>query len=226
MKVRALMKICLVSAFPPSKGGLNEYGYHIAKELQQNPLHSLTILADELESPCPELPGFEVVRCWSFNKLSNPMRLWKAIRDIKPDVVWFKLLFSTFGNNPIAAFTGLMVPALMRLSGYDTHVTWMVRPWYSSAAGARIVNQIAGFGENGNTAPTCAEFRRARLFFMRLAPCGRHGRKSILLNITMEWRTIELGESASETTGVIARRRGRPGSGRAPSGSTAIGTRR
>jgi glycosyltransferase involved in cell wall biosynthesis len=117
------MKICLVSAFPPSRGGLNEYGYHIAKELQHNPMHSLTVLADELESPHPELPEFDVMRCWSFDKLSNPMRLLRAIQNIKPDVVWFNLLFSTFGNNPIAAFAGLTVPALMRLSGYDTHVT-------------------------------------------------------------------------------------------------------
>jgi glycosyltransferase involved in cell wall biosynthesis len=122
-KVRAHMKICLVSAFPPSRGGLNEYGYHIAKELQHNPLHSLTVLADELESPHPELPEFDVVRCWSFDKLSNPMRLLRAVQDIKPDVVWFNLLFSTFGNNPVVAFAGLTVPALMRLSGYYTHVT-------------------------------------------------------------------------------------------------------
>jgi glycosyltransferase involved in cell wall biosynthesis len=117
------MKICLVSAFPPSSGGLNEYGYHIAKELQQDPLLSLTVLADELEAPHAELPEFNVMRCWSFDKLSSPVRLRKAIQDIKPDVVWFNLLFSTFGNNPVAAFAGLTVPALMRLSGYYTHVT-------------------------------------------------------------------------------------------------------
>ena len=40
------MKICLVTAFPPSRGGLSEYGFHIARELQQNPLLSLTVLAD------------------------------------------------------------------------------------------------------------------------------------------------------------------------------------
>src|ERR1035437_4847235 len=51
------------------------------------------------------------------------MRLLRAVQDIKPDVVWFNLLFSTFGNNPVAAFAGLTVPALMRLSGYYTHVT-------------------------------------------------------------------------------------------------------
>jgi glycosyltransferase involved in cell wall biosynthesis len=117
------MKICLVTAFPPSRRGLNEYGYHIAKELQRDPLLSLTVLADEIESPQPEVEGFDVVRCWSFNDLSNPLRLLKTIRDIKPDVVWFNLLFSTFGSSPVAAFAGLSIPALMRLSGFYTHVT-------------------------------------------------------------------------------------------------------
>lgn len=117
------MKICLVTAFPPSKRGLNEYGFHIARELQNDPLLSVTVLADELETPEPELPDFDVVRCWSFDSLSNPVKLSKAIRDCKPDVVWFNLLFSTFGNNPVAAFAGLTIPMLTRLSGTYTHIT-------------------------------------------------------------------------------------------------------
>ncbi len=32
------MKICLVTAFAPSRRGLNEYGFHIARELQPDPL--------------------------------------------------------------------------------------------------------------------------------------------------------------------------------------------
>src|SRR6185369_17023666 len=117
------MKICLVTAFPPSKRGLNEYGYHIARELQNDPLLSVTILADELNTDEPELEEFDVVRCWSFDKLSNPFRLLKAIKEAKPDVVWFNLLFSTFGNNPFAAFAGLSIPALSRMSGVYTHIT-------------------------------------------------------------------------------------------------------
>ena len=31
------MKICLVSAFPPSRRALNEYGFHIAEQLRQHP---------------------------------------------------------------------------------------------------------------------------------------------------------------------------------------------
>ncbi len=117
------MKICLVTAFPPSRRGLNEYGYHIARELQRDPLLSVTVLADELSTPEPELDDFDVVRCWSFDSLTNPVKLLRAIRDLRPDVVWFNLLFSTFGNHPFAAFSGLTTPALTRLSGTYTHVT-------------------------------------------------------------------------------------------------------
>ncbi len=117
------MKICLVSAFPPSRRGLNEYGFHIARELQSDPVLSLTILGDYLDSDQPELDEFHVIRCWQFNSFKNPVRLLQAIREIKPDVVWFNLLFSTFGSNPAAAFTGLATPLFSRLSGTYTHIT-------------------------------------------------------------------------------------------------------
>ena len=42
------MKICLVATFPPSGRQLNEYAFHIARELQRDPDVKLTILADEL----------------------------------------------------------------------------------------------------------------------------------------------------------------------------------
>jgi glycosyltransferase involved in cell wall biosynthesis len=117
------MKICLVSAFPPSRRGLNEYGYHIARELQRDPLLSVTVLADQLATPEPELDEFDVVRCWSFDDIANPAKLLRTIHDLRPDVVWFNLLFSSFGNNPIAAFSGLSTPSLVRMSGRYTHVT-------------------------------------------------------------------------------------------------------
>ncbi len=117
------MKICLVTAFPPSRRGLNEYGFHIAQELRRDPVLSLTILADELDGAAEELPGYDVVRCWRFDSALNPLRLLKVIHNLRPDVVWFNLLFSSFGSRPPAAFLGLMQPALARLSGHYTHVT-------------------------------------------------------------------------------------------------------
>lgn len=134
------MKICLVGAFPPSGRQLNEYSFHIARELSRHSDVELTILADEL-TKCEfatdadgnplrideegELPGYNVVRCWKFGSMSNPARLLKHIRRIKPDVVWFNLVFSSFAtpDKPVAAFAGLSAPALTRAAGYYTHIT-------------------------------------------------------------------------------------------------------
>lgn len=134
------MKICLVAAFPPSRRQLNEYSFHIAREMQRYKDVELTVLADELENyefitdadgksqtarQQEELPGFQVVRCWKFGSLSTPMRLLNTIRRLKPDVVWFNLVFSSFGEpaNPFAAFAGLSAPALTRAAGFYTHIT-------------------------------------------------------------------------------------------------------
>ena len=134
------MKICLVATFPPSGRQLNEYAFHIARELQRNPDVELTILADELTeyefatdqhgkplkvSEQAELPGFNVIRCWKFGALSTPVRLLNTIRRLKPDVVWYNLVFSSFATpeKPFAAFAGLSAPALTRAAGFYTHIT-------------------------------------------------------------------------------------------------------
>ena len=134
------MKICLVAAFPPSKRQLHEYSYYIARELQRHNDVELTILGDELtdytfatdgdgksvpQNQHEELPGFNVIRCWKFGSLATPVRLLNTIRKLNPDVVWFNLVFSSFGDpgNPFAAFAGLSVPALTRAAGFYTHIT-------------------------------------------------------------------------------------------------------
>lgn len=134
------MKICLVCTFPPSGRQLNEYAFHIARELRIHDGIELTILSDQLtdcefatdENGRPlkieeqsELAGFNVIRCWKFGSLSNPLRLLRAIRRINPDVVWFNLVFSSFAtpDRPVAAFAGLATPALVRAAGYYTHIT-------------------------------------------------------------------------------------------------------
>jgi len=134
------MRICLVATFPPSGRQLNEYAFHIARELQRHPEVELYILADELTeykfatdkngksskvSDLTELPEFNVIRCWRFGTLSTPVRLLNTIRKLKPDVVWFNLVFSSFAtpDKPFAAFAGLSAPALTRAAGFYTHIT-------------------------------------------------------------------------------------------------------
>lgn len=115
------MRVSLVTSFPPSRGDLNEYGYHVACALRDDPRVDLTILADD--GPSEEVGGFHVQRCWRFDSLFNPVRLLGAIRESNPDVVWFNIGFSTFARSPVAAFLALTVPALTRRLGYYTHIT-------------------------------------------------------------------------------------------------------
>jgi glycosyltransferase involved in cell wall biosynthesis len=117
------VKICLVTAFPPSRGGLNEYGYHVAQALAAFPGVSLTILADKLKDPKPEVSSFDIIRCWSFGSLMNPLHLLRVLSRLKPDVVWFNIGFASFGSRPLSAFLGVTMPALVRLRGFYTHVT-------------------------------------------------------------------------------------------------------
>ena len=117
------MKICLVTAFPPSRRGLNEYGFHIARELQSDPLLSLTILGDYLDTDQPELDEFHVIRCWDFNSLSNPVRLLRvhpraeARRGVVQSAVLHLRLPS--GRRPLP----VSPHRVSRLSGTYTHVT-------------------------------------------------------------------------------------------------------
>ena len=110
------LKICLVTSFPPSRGDLNEYGFHLACALKNDPNVELLLLADETDSS-EELEGFRVERCWRFDSLLTPAKLVKAIRKAKPDVVWFNMGFSTFARGPVAAFLSITGPAMTRVSG-------------------------------------------------------------------------------------------------------------
>ena len=104
---------------------LNEYAFHIVRTVKEDPANRITVLADEQSGPVQELDGFEVARVWQFNGITNPLRILAKVRELKPDVVWFNLLFATFGNqlHPAAAFMGLFTPALLRAAGYETHIT-------------------------------------------------------------------------------------------------------
>lgn len=117
------MKVCLVTAFPPSTERLNEYGFHLAKEIKKHDLISLTVLADQMSEAVEELPDFDVDRCWKFNSLTTPFALLRAARRHRPDVVWFNLVFSSFGDKPVAAFLGICTAFLLRLFGFYTHIT-------------------------------------------------------------------------------------------------------
>jgi glycosyltransferase involved in cell wall biosynthesis len=117
------MKIAFITSFPPSRHALNEYGFHVARQLQKERGIDLTVLGDYLSTPADELPGFKVVRCWGFGRHGNLASLLRAIARVKPEVAWFNLGFASFGDRPLSALLGLVTPAAVRLNGVYSHVT-------------------------------------------------------------------------------------------------------
>ena len=107
------MKIAVVTAFPPSKVTLNEYGYHLVKNfVQKEEVSELVLMSDKTKAP--KQLDFEnsdkitVNECWSFNSYGNILSINKAIQEEKPDAIaaiesrgfWFGTLLAQKLNVP------------------------------------------------------------------------------------------------------------------------------
>jgi len=119
------MKIAVITAFPPSKVTLNEYGYHLVKNFAKKDEVSEVVLLSDKTPGAKEL-DFEnshkvkVNECWSFNSYNNIMSISQAIREEKPDAVLINLQFMKFGDKKVPAALGLMIPMVLRTSGVPT----------------------------------------------------------------------------------------------------------
>ena len=122
------LKLAIVSPYPPSKGTLNEYAFHLVNNMKNNEeIEEITIISDVL----PE--GNEFVleegrvkvnfkQVWKFNSFKNPLLIRKAIKEVNPDAVLYNLQFLSFGDKKIQATLGLLTPLLTRLSGFPSIV--------------------------------------------------------------------------------------------------------
>ncbi len=118
------VRIGLVSAFPPGRNSLNEFGWHVARHLAPKPeVDSVVLYADATDAGAPTpLDKVEAEVCWSFNDVRNPLRIARAVRRTRPDAVLLNLQFATFGDRRIPGGMGLLTPALLKLMGVPTAV--------------------------------------------------------------------------------------------------------
>jgi glycosyltransferase involved in cell wall biosynthesis len=116
-------RVALVTAFPPGRGDLSEYGFQLARVLKESFELDPVIYADLHSSPSEELPGYNVIRCWRFNSISSFASLVRKIRREPTDVVWFNIGLSTMANRPDAAIAASAIPWILHMLGCNTHVT-------------------------------------------------------------------------------------------------------
>jgi glycosyltransferase involved in cell wall biosynthesis len=134
------LDLIVVSAHPPSRSSLTEYGFHLAGALRRHPqVGRLSSLSDDLEVGSYG-PGVEPG--WQLDRLSNLARLISRIRRARPDAVIFNLQNATFGRRPLPAAVGLLTPAVCRVAGIPSVVI------LHNLADMISPDQV-GFGGNG-----------------------------------------------------------------------------
>ncbi len=111
------LRVGLVTAFPPGRNSLNEFGFQLAKHLEANEnVEQLVVFHDETDRGTPEPLGTtEFVESWEFNSLATLTRLVAKIRKSDLDFVLFNLQFASFGDTKIAGGLGLLAPMLTKL---------------------------------------------------------------------------------------------------------------
>ncbi|MEO9660314.1 MAG: glycosyltransferase [Maribacter dokdonensis] len=120
------MKLAIVTAYPPSKVTLTEYGYHLVKHFRlQKEVTEIILITDKTKGEKDlnfEEKGCKVTvkECWNFNDYTNVFKVNKVIASTKPDAVLFNLQFLKFGDKKIPAALGLMLPLLCKMKGIPT----------------------------------------------------------------------------------------------------------
>jgi len=120
------MKLAIVTAYPPSKVTLTEYGYHLVKHFRlQKEVTEIILITDKTKGEKDlnfEEKGCKVTvkECWNFNDYTNVFKVDKVIASTKPDAVLFNLQFLKFGDKKIPAALGLMLPLLCKMKGIPT----------------------------------------------------------------------------------------------------------
>lgn len=120
------MKLAIVTAYPPSKVTLTEYGYHLVKHFRlQKDITEIILITDRTDGPKDlnfEGEGCKITvkECWNFNDYTNFFKINRAIASAKPDAVLYNLQFLKFGDKKIPAALGLMLPFISKLKGIPT----------------------------------------------------------------------------------------------------------
>ncbi len=118
--------LALISAFPPARNSLNEYGFHLAKAFaRRDDIHRIVVIADKMDGVKAEVyldPKIEVQRVWDFNSLKASRDILRALKAVDPDYALFNLQTASFGDREIPAALGLFAPSLSQRAKIPTGV--------------------------------------------------------------------------------------------------------
>ncbi|WP_285498935.1 glycosyltransferase [Actinokineospora sp. NBRC 105648] len=120
--VHRALRIGVVTAFPPGRNSLNEFGLHLVRHLSRLPeVGEVVVYSDRTDAGAPEpMPKVSFRPCWRFNDPANVLRVPREISRSGPDAVLLNLQFASFGDKRVPGALGLLIPALLRARSVPT----------------------------------------------------------------------------------------------------------
>lgn len=108
--------IAIVTAFPPSPGSLNEYGFHLVNAFAaRDDIEKVIVIADKYDGDAAELDlnsKIEVKRVWKFNSPFAGLHILRALKSSDVENALYNLQTASFGDSEIPAALGLLTPAI------------------------------------------------------------------------------------------------------------------
>lgn len=108
--------LAIVTAFPPSAGSLNEYGFHLVNAFAaRTDIEKIIVIADKYDEKAAELdlgPKVEVRRVWRFNNPLAGLHILRALKNCKAEGALYNLQTASFGDSEIPAALGLLTPTI------------------------------------------------------------------------------------------------------------------
>ena len=118
--------IAIVTAFPPSKGSLNEYGLHLVNAFAaRSDIKKIIVIADKYKGGTPELDlghKVEVKRVWRFNDPLAGVHILRALKSCQAEGALYNLQTASFGDSEIPAALGLLTPTISQKIGLPSGV--------------------------------------------------------------------------------------------------------
>jgi glycosyltransferase involved in cell wall biosynthesis len=118
--------LAIVTPLPPAKSSIGQYGYYIAEALAKtNTFTQITIVAQiEANAQQVDYPSsLRVERIWRRGQLDSSLKIIKRLSQLKPDLVWYNLGASVFGEKILPNVGGLLCPFLTRRMGIPSVIT-------------------------------------------------------------------------------------------------------
>jgi glycosyltransferase involved in cell wall biosynthesis len=121
-----MMKLAVVSPFPPNITGIGQYGFHVSRSLAQSGQFShITVLAgaQALLSERIVSPSLSIDYAWHPDEPRATADILTALYRHKPDLIWYNLGASVFGRSPLLNLMGFLSLSLTKSARVPSIVT-------------------------------------------------------------------------------------------------------